>query len=157
MGPCKFLPVSRKKVRLPDPTLPRPGRKRAASWPDLAAGVEAAKWQVLIGHRVKAWRLEAGAKGGMVQKQPAAALGVSQATLSRIEAGRIALDAATLRGLATKYGKTLADIGELFRPPEVREWATLLGGRVPDPRFTAPPTTGIARPRRRRAEGDRPA
>lgn len=138
--------MARRRPTPPDPTTPRPGRSKPYAWPRSdRRGVEGVKWQVLVGHRLRQWRLEPRSATGepkpeQVQKQPAWQLGLTRWAIMRIELGRTPLDVATLRALATLYGRGPKEIGELFELPRPYEWPTVLAARVPDARFREPPT-----------------
>lgn len=130
---------------MPAPNRPRTlaeaeARMGTTPWPAVRQrSVEAIKWYVLIGYRLRQWRMRG--NGGEPMKQVTVAMktGMGTHTLSEIELGRQCADAVQIRALTTVYKKGPGDVAELFKPATAAEWAMVLREFVPDPRYQAPP------------------
>lgn len=109
-------------------------------WPAVKQrSVEAIKWYVLIGHRLRQWRKPRDSDHPMKQVTVARKTGMGTHTLSEIELGRQCADAVQIRALATTYEKRPEDIAALFRPATAAEWAMVLREFRPDERYKTPP------------------
>lgn len=119
-------------------------KKRQQEWPaiDSARDIDAVRWQVWIGVRLREWRKAApfGRGRGMTQQQAAQRLGLRQEALSRAESGRRRVDAYELLVFARAYQRQAADLAELFSPPSPEEWARVRRRFTDDPRVHEAPT-----------------
>ena len=116
--------------------------KRLQRWPEARVlGAEAVMWRVWIGHQLTEWRFKAGSHGrGMRQRRASAKSGLSQDVISRIETGQRRIEMAELVALATAYGLTPKELGQLFLVPTASAWREVVASRQPDARFQAPPS-----------------
>lgn len=127
------------------PSLPlrlRASDKRL-KWPKVTKtlGADAVKWRVLIGYRLRLWRLRA----GLGQKVGDLARSVlTQDTISRIENGYRKVDGFEIRALATLYRVSPEQLGALFAPPSEAEWESVYSTRVSSPKYRERPTSAIA-------------
>ncbi len=156
-------------MRSPSPSDSAPGRPpsprsaaggRRLPWPDPAKrGVEAAKWEALISHRLRQWREGADRGTAMMQKTAAARSGLAQDRLSRMETNARGVDVIELLALAAAYGRSAQDVAALFAVPTAAEWLSLSMRREEDPRFRERPSAWPTPlwPRARPAAGPEPA
>jgi hypothetical protein len=105
------------------------------------------KWQVLIGTRLRQWRLTVPVPGTvppetrkLKQAHAGPAIGIKQDELSELERGHRRVDAVELRRLMVLYGREPAKLEELFVPPTDDEWKEIRSVRDPDERYWDPPT-----------------
>lgn len=121
------------------PAVPPPRRRR---WPAVGRkSVEDVRWQVLLGWRLRERRIRA----GLNSKRAARQIGIPPRALSEVEHGIRGVLATELPRFGDVYRIPPSALHELLAPPTAEEWQSVLRVRVPDRRFTAPPTALIRR------------